>query len=116
MWQQASNAECARAYGTDWKIWNLMADSTWMPQNCVLFPRTIRALFASGAAREANEIFFARQPAATGLLPHTDNLNFVLGAHLGLDVPTAPHARAAIGYTHTGYRARPGALRGSGHR
>lgn len=33
------------------------------------------------------EVFFAKQAAKTGIKPHSDNTNFILTTHLGLDVP-----------------------------
>ena len=33
------------------------------------------------------EVFFAKQKGKTGIQPHSDGCNFVLTAHLGLDVP-----------------------------
>lgn len=33
------------------------------------------------------EVFFAKQAAKTGIQSHSDGCNFILTAHLGLDVP-----------------------------
>lgn len=33
------------------------------------------------------EAFFAKQAPKTGIAPHSDGCNFILTAHLGLDVP-----------------------------
>ena len=37
-------------------------------------------------------VMFARQAAGTGVQPHSDGRNFILTAHLGLQVPSQPGA------------------------
>ena len=39
------------------------------------------------AAAPTLEVFFARQPAGTGIKSHTDYVNFIQTSHLGLDIP-----------------------------
>lgn len=57
----------------------------WEPENSKLFPKTTQIVKDSKAP--SLEVFFARQPAGTGIQPHTDNANFVMTGHLALVVP-----------------------------
>lgn len=57
----------------------------WEPTNTKLFPQTTEIIQKSKAP--SLEVFFARQPAGTGIKPHTDNSNFIMTGHLALVVP-----------------------------
>lgn len=76
--------EAALAYGPDWRTL-VLQDREWDKANTVLFPKTTAALRASGVP--SVEAFFARQCPSSGIALHTDDCNFVLTAHLALDVP-----------------------------
>lgn len=83
VWASAARAEGA-AYGPDWKTL-VLQDRQWDETNSRIFPKTTQLLKDLGAPTV--EVFFARQGAKTGIKPHTDGCNFILTAHLGLDVP-----------------------------
>ena len=51
------------------------------------FGRTLALLRASGAPLGPAPVSMNRQPAGSGLPPHSDNANFLLTGHLGLVVP-----------------------------
>ena len=51
------------------------------------FARTLALLRASGAPLGPAPVSMNRQPAGSGLPPHSDNANFLLTGHLGLVVP-----------------------------
>lgn len=70
-------------YAPEWRILGLVLDDE-RTRACAKFPRTLALLESSGALAHAQEVFFAKQPAGTGCAPHSDNRNFILGAHLGL--------------------------------
>jgi aspartate beta-hydroxylase len=53
--------------------------------NTQLFPKTTEIMKKSKAP--SLEVFFARQPAGTGIKPHTDNSNFIMTGHLAIVVP-----------------------------
>lgn len=84
VWVQAARAE-AVAYGPDWKTLVLQDRCVWEDTNCALFPKTVELLKKNGVP--SVEVFFAKQAPNTGIKPHTDNTNFILTSHLGLDVP-----------------------------
>ena len=84
IWVPAAR-EDAVAYGPNWRTLVLQDRCQWEEVNSELFPKTTLLLKRSGCP--SVEIFFARQPPSTGIKPHTDNTNFILTAHLGLDVP-----------------------------
>lgn len=75
----------ALKYGGDWRTLVLQDRGRWEPQNSKLFPKTTQIVKDSRAP--SLEVFFARQPARTGIEPHTDNSNFVMTGHLALVVP-----------------------------
>ena len=72
-------------YGPEWKTLGLQDRSVWSEELRGEFPETIRALESNGVP--SCEVFFAKQGANSGLLPHSDKNNFIITCHLGLDVP-----------------------------
>lgn len=84
IWVPASRDD-ALAYGPNWRTLVLQDRCNWEETNVTFFPNTVRLL--KDAESPSVEVFFARQPPKTGIKPHTDNTNFILTAHLGLDVP-----------------------------
>ena len=84
IWASAAREE-AIAYGPDWKTLVLQDRCVWEDTNCKLFPKTVELLRKNSVP--SVEVFFARQAPDTGIKPHTDNTNFILTSHLGLDVP-----------------------------
>jgi hypothetical protein len=85
IWAEAARAE-ATAYGPEWRTLVLQDRGKWDATNAALFPQTVR-LVRDVATAPSVECFFARQAPGSGIKPHTDNCNFVMTAHLGLDVP-----------------------------
>eukprot|EP00612_Vaucheria_litorea_P002585 CAMPEP_0171459204 /NCGR_PEP_ID=MMETSP0945-20130129/4582_1 /TAXON_ID=109269 /ORGANISM="Vaucheria litorea, Strain CCMP2940" /LENGTH=266 /DNA_ID=CAMNT_0011985177 /DNA_START=205 /DNA_END=1002 /DNA_ORIENTATION=- len=83
VWSVAAREE-ALAYGPDWRTL-VLQDREWDPINSELFPVTTAAIKNSGIP--SCEAFFAKQAPHTGIKPHTDDTNFILTAHLGLDIP-----------------------------
>ena len=77
--------EDASSYGEGWRTLVLMDRGTWDPVNVNLFPKTSKAIKDSGVP--AVEAFFASLKPHTDIKLHTDNTNFVLTSHLGLDIP-----------------------------
>lgn len=84
VWAPAAREEGA-AYGEDWRTLVLMDRGSWDEANAAMFPETVELIKRAGVP--AQEVFFAKQPAGTGIAPHTDGCNFVMTSHLGLDVP-----------------------------
>jgi aspartyl/asparaginyl beta-hydroxylase (cupin superfamily) len=85
VWTPAAREE-ALDYGPDWRTL-VLQDREWDPVNSNLFPRTTKIV--KDAMDTSCEVFFARQAPHTGIKPHTDSCNFIMTAHLGLDVPPA---------------------------
>lgn len=86
IWVPAARDD-AVAYGPNWRTLVLQDRCEWEEVNCKLFPKTVELL--KSVQCPSVEAFFARQPPNTGIKPHTDNTNFILTAHLGIDVPEA---------------------------
>jgi Aspartyl/Asparaginyl beta-hydroxylase len=82
VWVAAAREE-ALGYGPDWRTL-VLQDREWDERNCGIFP------VAAGLLREAGvpsvEAFFARQKCGSGIALHTDDCNFILTYHLGLEV------------------------------
>lgn len=78
--------EAANAYGPEWRTL-VLQDREWDPVNTRLFPVTTRILRDSPVPVPSVEAFFARQSPNTGIKLHTDDCNFILTMHLGLEVP-----------------------------
>ncbi|PSC70167.1 beta-aspartyl asparaginyl family [Micractinium conductrix] len=75
----------AGGYGDDWRTLVLQDRGHWDENNALLFPRTAQIVKDLNAPTQ--EVFFARQPAGTGIKSHTDYVNFIQTSHLGLQVP-----------------------------
>lgn len=82
-WVSAVNGT-EEAYGPGWQKL-VLQDRRWDAEACRLFPTTCEILKACGAP--SVHAFFARQRSKSGIQPHTDNSNFFVTAHLGLEVP-----------------------------
>jgi aspartate beta-hydroxylase len=89
VWVAAARDDAA-GYGPDWRTLVLQDRCEWEPTNVSLFPKTVELVKRSGAP--SVEVFFAKQAPGTGIKPHTDFTNFIMTAHLGLDVPPPPRA------------------------
>lgn len=72
------------AYGPGWQKL-VLQDRRWDVEACRLFPTTHEILTGCGAP--SVHTFFARQGSKSGIKPHTDNSNFFVTAHIGLEVP-----------------------------
>jgi aspartyl/asparaginyl beta-hydroxylase (cupin superfamily) len=73
------------AYGDQWKTLGLYDRAEWDEANVALFPNTCALLRRSGVPLV--EALFARMGPGSAIKPHSDLSNFVLTAHLGVDVP-----------------------------
>lgn len=73
------------AYGPQWKTLGLQDRSVWDEQARVNFPRTLFLL--EHCLVPSCEVFFAKQGANSGILPHSDKNNFIITCHIPLDVP-----------------------------
>jgi len=77
--------DVAKAYGEKWKTLGLFDRAEWDEANLALFPVTSGLLARSGVPLV--EALFARMAPASAIKAHSDMSNFVLTAHLGVDVP-----------------------------
>ena len=77
--------ESTVAYGPEWRTLGLQDRGVWDPVNTKLFPKTTALLKQSGTP--CVEAFFAKMPAGTSIGAHSDECNFHLTSHLGIDVP-----------------------------
>jgi hypothetical protein len=84
VWAPAAREE-AIAYGPDWRTLVLQDRCIWENSNSCLFPKTVELIKKYEVP--SVEVFFARQSPQTGIKAHSDNTNFILTSHLGLDVP-----------------------------
>ena len=84
IWAGALTAE-AGGYGEGWSTLVLKDRGIWDEVNCNLFPKTAKAVHASGIP--ATEVFFASMKPRTDIKLHSDFTNFVLTSHLAIDIP-----------------------------
>ena len=94
IWVAAARDD-AEGYGPDWRTLVLQDRCEWEPTNVTLFPETVALVRAARAP--SVEVFFAKQAPGTGIKPHTDFTNFIMTAHLGLDVPPKPESWMKVG-------------------
>jgi len=85
VWAAAADAGSAASYGPDWRTLVLMDRTTWDPTNAALFPETAALLHR--AKVPCVEAFFASMKPDSKISAHSDSCNFVLTAHLGLEIP-----------------------------
>lgn len=82
-WTSGAYHSSNEAYGKDWKILPVLTKDQWSTdERLVGTVRTLQGL--RGVV--PFEAFFARMPKRTKIAPHSDNLNYVLTSHLGLDL------------------------------
>jgi len=98
-WTGAGVAEHGASYAPEWRILGLFLDDE-PSTHASRFPGTLALLKTSGAFAHAQEVFFARQPPRTGCAPHSDNRNFLLGAHVGLVAEGGAWIRAGTAPKH----------------
>jgi Aspartyl/Asparaginyl beta-hydroxylase len=72
-------------YGPEWKTLGLQDRGLWDGENVDSFPKTVKLLHECKAP--SCEAFFARQGPHSGIQAHSDLNNFILTAHLAIDVP-----------------------------
>ena len=94
IWVAAARDD-AEGYGPDWRTLVLQDRCEWEPSNVLLFPKTVELV--KQANTPSVEVFFAKQSPETGIKPHTDFTNFIMTAHLGLDVPEPPLSWMKVG-------------------
>lgn len=84
-WVSPVEYGAAPAYGPDWQTLGLVERGKYDEANHALFPNTCQLL--RDAEVPCMEACFAKMPAGTEILPHTDGCNFLLTGHLGLKIP-----------------------------
>jgi len=85
IWVTAANDYAAATYGPDWNTLVMQDYNRWDEANSKLFPKTVSIL--KKLRVPSAEAFFARQKPNTGIKAHSDDCNFILTAHLAIDVP-----------------------------
>eukprot|EP00927_Polykrikos_kofoidii_P032392 TRINITY_DN27612_c0_g2_i1.p1 TRINITY_DN27612_c0_g2~~TRINITY_DN27612_c0_g2_i1.p1 ORF type:complete len:1107 (+),score=258.45 TRINITY_DN27612_c0_g2_i1:27-3323(+) len=83
VWESGAWQAASEFYGNDWKIAGVLTADKW--QNEDRWRRTSSLVRALDGV-EPFEVFFARMPPHTTIKPHSDNLNYILTSHLGLDL------------------------------
>uniref|UniRef100_A0A7S2K737 Aspartyl/asparaginy/proline hydroxylase domain-containing protein n=1 Tax=Zooxanthella nutricula TaxID=1333877 RepID=A0A7S2K737_9DINO len=85
LWAPASKAACQKMFAPEWRIVSLVTSGIWVQGG--RFPETRAALeSASSQGLRAFEVLLARMPARTSIGSHSDNMNYVLTAHVGLEL------------------------------
>eukprot|EP00415_Alexandrium_ostenfeldii_P003140 UN3140 len=67
----------------EWRSITLVKHGLWVVEDA--FPKT-RAIFAGLRGVRPMEVFLARMPPRTEIQTHSDETNFLLNAHLGLEL------------------------------
>jgi len=75
------------AMGPGWSSVRLQRLGRWNLENCARFPKTVKLLEELEIPLAVRGVMFARQLPGTGVQPHSDGRNFILTAHLGIEVP-----------------------------
>ncbi|CEM34449.1 unnamed protein product [Vitrella brassicaformis CCMP3155] len=83
----AANSAMAQTMGAGWSAFRLQRFGEWIEDNRQKFPRTSALLADLGIPIAMRGVMIARQRAGSGVQPHSDGRNFILTAHLGLQVP-----------------------------
>mmetsp|Transcript_71342 Transcript_71342/g.149114 ORF Transcript_71342/g.149114 Transcript_71342/m.149114 type:complete len:451 (-) Transcript_71342:31-1383(-) len=83
LWCAGAYASSNEAYGKDWKILPVLTEDKW--QDEARFKITTQVLKSLPGVKPF-EAFFARMPPRTEILPHSDNLSYVLTSHLALEL------------------------------
>ena len=73
--------------GTGWKALRLQRYGQWNIENMLLFPKTIKILQELPIPLAIRGVMFAKQESNSFVQAHSDGRNFILTAHLGLDIP-----------------------------
>jgi len=82
-WVAAPEGTWGTMDAPEWKALGLVQASSWVMGEH--FPETRAALNALPGLCP-DEVMFARMPPGTKIGPHSDNMNFILVAHLGLEL------------------------------
>lgn len=82
-WVGAPDGTWGTMDAPEWRALGLVQGCEWVAEN--RFPKT-RAILNSLPGMFLDEAMFARMPPGTRIGPHSDNMNFLLVAHLGLEV------------------------------
>ncbi|CAM9147902.1 unnamed protein product [Discosporangium mesarthrocarpum] len=83
LWKGATGEDIL-AYGDNWRK-VVLQDRIWDPITSRCFPETTKIIKA--LPLPSCEVCFASQGPSSGIGLHTDNTNFFLTAHLGIDIP-----------------------------
>ena len=75
------------SYGDDFHGVALVRNGEGVEATANLFPRTLALLRAHGVAGGNRLVFFSRQRGHSGIPPHSDCVNYLMTAHLGVCVP-----------------------------
>jgi len=95
LWTGGAYATSNEAYGADWKIMGVLTADTWMdPARFKVTTAVVKMLSKYVTPFEA---FFAKMPAKTKIAPHSDNLNYILTAHLALDLEEGDACQFKVG-------------------
>jgi len=76
-----------KVMGEGWSAFRLQRMGVWNSENIELFPKTYELLRSLDIPLAVRGVCFARQASQTGVKAHSDGRNFILTAHLGLQVP-----------------------------
>lgn len=74
--------------GKGWTAFRLQRLGEWNDENSTRFPQTTRLIQALPIPLAVRGVMFAKQEPNSGVAAHSDGRNFILTAHVGLNVPT----------------------------
>lgn len=73
--------------GDGWSSFRLQKLGEWNDENMSVFPQTMGILRDAEVPLAIRGCMFAKQTPGTGVVPHSDEWNFVLTLHLGIVIP-----------------------------
>ena len=75
--------------GDGWTAFRLQRLGEWNEANMKTFPKTTSIIQNLNIPLAVRGVMFAKQAPSSGVKPHSDGRNFILTAHLGLNVPSS---------------------------
>lgn len=82
VWEPGAYAAPNKQYAPEWKIAKIFMAEHWEER----FPNTQRIIQRLSHSMRPFEIFFAQMPPKTKISEHSDNQNYILTLHLGLQL------------------------------
>lgn len=85
-----------KTMGEGWTALRLQRLGEWNKANMALFPETTRIVKSLNIPLAVRGVMFAKQAPGSGEQPHSDGRNFILTAHLSVQIPKSGDCWMAV--------------------